>query len=1662
MASNVDQFMRDYNLSDDTFSMGLQPSEEEQQRSRERMLQLQKAQEVSGIPFGGQKEGPQVFQEAVQSVQMGDDADLYNRLFKYDNEQSEASSRQALERASGFYMARPKMVYDKDNKEINKPELLLDSKVSDTDVYDGKTKSKFVYVPFAKGTSVEQKAGLVARSGGYQLAIPKVDDPSVKFDAYATDENGILRDYIPVKPRYIRDLEKQRTDLTQQSSVEKFLGVNFTPPEIGRGKEKLSRILTEMGIENPAEQVAVLAGEDTGALSRYRGTPAGVRSFKSFVSDAYDFLLGAGKRGMTAIGAFNLPAGGAGTDIAEQQLKLVREVTIANTKAELDAENKGMMFTDEATGIRLFRPEYHNDYVGALVAEGYPREAAEKYWRWNQSVVGDAAFLAGEEAVPMLVGTGLRIGMAVLGSLNFVKHIKTVTGADSVDDAIKQGYTPAQLFNSYMLSKEGGGGWLNRINQTTILNSARLLGNRFGGRLDVKAAEDARVRVKDAWAALQGKKNELAVARLKSPEKVARIQGELDRARDTYKGAQAYADNLTETAFKDSWIYDTLKTSTYGIASAAVISNMTEEYLGEDFAPFGEIGGYIAGNTIASVAGRGFNGLMKFAGMKTDAMLDILETNFGIGTFGLRFEKMGVYDDFDKLPKSQQEIIKNLSILGGTKLAGLRANASFVNDLRDRLGSITDQNGRPIFDESFLDTTIAVVTGLNILRVAEQQLAKKISVGEINNFDENFYLQETFLSKNSELLQRLNLALAQLTPVKGNDPMLDQFVSGLTKYSEDMKEVVAQKGAYVLQDLQERQSIIRGALMGDKDSWAFLGVDNYEQLPQRLNDLFMKDDELFIQAHKYLGTDPQKVLAEFDTMLKERNEFIRTTAESMSHVIGGGQSMYDDGPSRLMLASLTSISSGNYNKAGALYSLVPDNVFMDGTRIYDHVKNIGSEVSKGAQKEGGEALRGLSNYRDQFKTAAERSLKERLQMDDAELQEIANQVGAKKGDYLDLWERLRALGQGETLGFSEKKLDKINETFGGSLEELGALDLPINIDEFQDIQSGIKTRVRNLFGRQQTGRGTVQDRELYEELHEIATDETFGFMHNYFDEDSMAPASDAYDALEAANRFFRENYAERYLRGNVYPGVLKGRNPTEQAIVDSVELPGVMEAHKVLNSILGDMATAQKALDADNLRSTQKTLNMGFGTRIPEGGITVKTIYGEQYKQPGEFVLMEGEDADTLRSILEMKLAEEVWKLPGMSYIRNKMLLDKPVNAMGLPQQIRNYINSGDADISPDLIDNYSKITVLRQNKDGTYTEVPLINMENVYEKLSLGALMKADEKTRKQVFEVNSTLQTTLEGMKAASKARTNARTNEYETLRRAAESLGSDPNGFFNTYFDKGFRGFGEMSEVKKGIAQKAREDGLELAQKNNLTGADADEFVEEYIASTMDEFRILERDHYGRWLKSKTVGVSEDVVALTDPTTLKSTPTAVHGFKSGELLRMLGADAGPDAVRNRQAFLDLFDGDEEHYDKLVALGEWGMLQLKKQGNGGVVVDGIAQGLSVESWISRIYSINRGVVSPRYVAAEALIQSLRQQGVSVLELMVADKNFARLAMKILSSDKPLPTDKENIQFVQTGVVALSMVLQRYGYAEEEIRERLSIIRVDTQERGDELTVSP
>jgi hypothetical protein len=58
----------------------------------------------------------------------------------------------------------------------------------------------------------------------------------------------------------------------------------------------------------------------------------------------------------------------------------------------------------------------------------------------------------------------------------------------------------------------------------------------------------------------------------------------------------------------------------------------------------------------------------------------------------------------------------------------------------------------------------------------------------------------------------------------------------------------------------------------------------------------------------------------------------------------------------------------------------------------------------------------------------------------------------------------------------------------------------------------------------------------------------------------------------------------------------------------------------------------------------------------------------------------------------------------------------------------------------------------------------------------------------------------------------------------------------------------------------------------------------------------------------------------------------------------------------------------------------------------------------LSVESWISRIYSINRGVISPRYVLTEAALQKYRVQNTSMLIDLMSQPEAANIVQKLMT----------------------------------------------------------
>jgi hypothetical protein len=63
------------------------------------------------------------------------------------------------------------------------------------------------------------------------------------------------------------------------------------------------------------------------------------------------------------------------------------------------------------------------------------------------------------------------------------------------------------------------------------------------------------------------------------------------------------------------------------------------------------------------------------------------------------------------------------------------------------------------------------------------------------------------------------------------------------------------------------------------------------------------------------------------------------------------------------------------------------------------------------------------------------------------------------------------------------------------------------------------------------------------------------------------------------------------------------------------------------------------------------------------------------------------------------------------------------------------------------------------------------------------------------------------------------------------------------------------------------------------------------------------------------------------------------------------------------------------------------------------------VPAGLSVESYISRLYSISRGIISPKYVATEVALLGLRMKKVEILGRMLSDPKVTEAFIQVLES---------------------------------------------------------
>lgn len=94
-----------------------------------------------------------------------------------------------------------------------------------------------------------------------------------------------------------------------------------------------------------------------------------------------------------------------------------------------------------------------------------------------------------------------------------------------------------------------------------------------------------------------------------------------------------------------------------------------------------------------------------------------------------------------------------------------------------------------------------------------------------------------------------------------------------------------------------------------------------------------------------------------------------------------------------------------------------------------------------------------------------------------------------------------------------------------------------------------------------------------------------------------------------------------------------------------------------------------------------------------------------------------------------------------------------------------------------------------------------------------------------------------------------------------------------------------------------------------------------------------------------------------------------------------------------------------------------------------GGVNFTGVPRSFSVESYISRFYAVNRGVVSFRYVGTEAALQQMRNRNMTMLTQMISNPKVGEYFLEMMRTGQPLPYEKEKEFFTM-----LVVGLERYN----------------------------
>lgn len=162
---------------------------------------------------------------------------------------------------------------------------------------------------------------------------------------------------------------------------------------------------------------------------------------------------------------------------------------------------------------------------------------------------------------------------------------------------------------------------------------------------------------------------------------------------------------------------------------------------------------------------------------------------------------------------------------------------------------------------------------------------------------------------------------------------------------------------------------------------------------------------------------------------------------------------------------------------------------------------------------------------------------------------------------------------------------------------------------------------------------------------------------------------------------------------------------------------------------------------------------------------------------------------------------------------------------------------------------------------------------------------------------------------------------------------------------------------------------------------------EQIDEFIARSINDHLIENTHSY----TGKTFNTTADGMRVVD--------VPEREIDSSKIYEMIGA---PDSTRRKNMNKVMGEDVVNTWERIAQAVDQVNPKVERTG-----LDANIASMSLDSILSRIYNINRGVVSVQWVATESIIRAARQKSGALLKAMLSDREFAGMVLDVIETGK-------------------------------------------------------